>query len=335
MYRLLRSWLFRQDAEWSHDFTLHVLSRYAATPLALAWRQRLPNKPCKVMGIDFPNPVGLAAGLDKNGDCIKAFAQMGFGFIEVGTVTPQPQLGNPKPRMFRISQKQALINRMGFNNNGVDYLVEQLKQAAFKGVLGINIGKNKDTPEQQGIDDYVYCMRKVYAYASYIAVNISSPNTPGLRAFQHGDALDKLLAVLKSEQLRLQQQHQRYVPLALKIAPDLNTEAVADIATALLKHNIDGVIATNTTLSREAVSGLPHADEAGGLSGPVLAEQSTKIVAQLYAIVGEKIPIIAVGGIDSLAATQQKFAAGAKLVQVYTGFIYGGPALIKEIVAGL
>lgn len=335
MYRLLRAWLFRQDAEWSHDFTLHLLKRFAATPVSLAWRQRVDDKPTRVMGIDFPNPLGLAAGLDKNADCIKAFAQMGFGFIEVGTVTPRPQAGNPKPRMFRITQKQALINRMGFNNNGVDYLVEQVKQANFQGVLGINIGKNKDTPDQQGIDDYLYCMRKVYAYASYITVNISSPNTPGLRAFQHGDALDQLLAALKLEQSRLHKQHQRYVPLALKIAPDLSAEGVADIAAALLKHSIDGVIATNTTLSRDTVVGLPYADEAGGLSGAVLAEQSTQIVAQLHAILGEKIPIIAVGGVDSLAAAQQKFAAGAKLVQIYTGFIYRGPALIKAIVDGL
>ena len=335
MYALLRSWLFRQDAEQSHDFTLRLLKRYAKTPLSLAWRQRVVAKPTRVMGIDFPNPVGLAAGLDKNADCIKAFAQMGFGFIEVGTVTPRPQAGNPKPRMFRLPAKHALINRMGFNNNGVDYLVEQVKQANFHGVLGINIGKNKDTADEQAIDDYLYCMDKVYPFASYITVNISSPNTPGLRAFQHGDALDQLLAALKAEQTRLQQKYDRYVPIAVKIAPDLSSEGVVDIASALLKHNIDGVIATNTTLARDAVVGLPHADEAGGLSGAVLAEQSTQVVAQLYAALGEQIPIIAVGGIDSLATAQQKFAAGAKLVQLYTGFIYRGPGLIKEIVNGL
>jgi dihydroorotate dehydrogenase len=287
------------------------------------------------MGIDFPNPVGLAAGLDKNADCIKAFAQMGFGFIEVGTVTPRPQVGNPKPRMFRLPAKQALINRMGFNNQGVDYLVEQVKNADFRGVLGINIGKNKDTADEHAVDDYLHCMRKVYPLASYIAVNISSPNTPGLRAFQHGDALDQLLAALKAEQTQLQRHYHRYVPIAVKIAPDLSSEGVNDIASALLKHQIDGVIATNTTLSRDEVAGLPHANEAGGLSGAVLAERSTQVVAQLHAILGEQIPIIAVGGIDGLAVAQQKFAAGAKLVQLYTGFIYRGPGLIKEIVNGL
>jgi dihydroorotate dehydrogenase len=335
MYRLVRHWLFRQDAEQSHDFTLRLLKRYANTPLALAWRQRVVSKPTNVMGIDFPNPVGLAAGLDKNADCIKAFAQMGFGFIEVGTVTPRPQVGNPKPRMFRLPAKQALINRMGFNNQGVDYLVEQVKNADFRGVLGINIGKNKDTADEHAVDDYLHCMRKVYPLASYIAVNISSPNTPGLRAFQHGDALDQLLAALKAEQTQLQRHYHRYVPIAVKIAPDLSSEGVNDIASALLKHQIDGVIATNTTLSRDEVAGLPHANEAGGLSGAVLAERSTQVVAQLHAILGEQIPIIAVGGIDGLAVAQQKFAAGAKLVQLYTGFIYRGPGLIKEIVNGL
>lgn len=335
MYRLVRAWLFRQDAEQSHDFTLRLLKRYASTPLALAWRQKLPNKPTRVMGIEFPNPVGLAAGLDKNAECIQAFSQMGFGFIEVGTVTPLPQAGNPKPRMFRLPAKQALINRMGFNNLGVDYLVEQVRKSTFKGVLGINIGKNKDTPEALAVNDYLICMRKVYPFASYITVNISSPNTPGLRAFQHGDALDQLLAALKSEQASLQQQYQRYVPLAVKIAPDLTVEGVEDIGKALLKHRIDGVIATNTTLARDAVAGLPFADEAGGLSGAVLAERSTDIVAQLYAILGEQVPIIAVGGIDSLAVAQQKFAAGARLIQLYTGFIYRGPKLVKEIVNGL
>jgi dihydroorotate dehydrogenase len=335
MYAVARNWLFRQDAEQSHDFTLRLLKRYAGTPLSLAWRQRLPAKPSRVMGIEFPNPVGLAAGLDKNADCIKAFAQMGFGFIEVGTVTPRAQPGNAKPRMFRIPDKQAIINRMGFNNLGVDYLVEQVKQAKFTGVLGINIGKNKDTSDAHAVDDYLHCMRKIYAYASYITVNISSPNTPGLRAFQHGDALDHLLAALKQEQANLQQQHQRYVPIAVKIAPDLSPDGVVDIASALLKHQIDGVIATNTTLARDAVAGCLHAEEAGGLSGAVLATKSTAIVSQLYAVLGEQIPIIAVGGIDSLAAAQDKFAAGAKLVQLYTGFIYRGPSLIKEIVNGL
>ncbi|MDX1705016.1 quinone-dependent dihydroorotate dehydrogenase [Pseudidiomarina sp.] len=335
MYSWLRAWLFRQDAEKSHDFTMGVLSRYAHTPLSLAWRQQVDAHPVRVMGIDFPNPVGLAAGLDKNGEAIDAFAQMGFGFIEVGTVTPKAQAGNPKPRMFRIPERTAIINRMGFNNKGVDHLVGQISKARFRGVLGINIGKNKDTPEDQAVNDYLLCMRKVYPYASYIAVNISSPNTPGLRAFQHGNALDDLLSALKALQHELHQKDGRYVPLAVKIAPDLTDEGITDIAQALLKHEIDGVIATNTTLSRDPVAGLPHADEAGGLSGSVLFDSSTRVVQRLCEQLGDQIPVIGVGGIDSPERAQAKLAAGAKLIQVYTGFIYEGPELIRKIVNNL
>lgn len=335
MYNLMRKWLFSKDAEQSHDLTLNLLKRFAHTPFALAWRQQVPAKPVQVMGISFPNPVGLAAGLDKNAECIDAFAQMGFGFIEVGTVTPRPQPGNPKPRLFRIVEKEAIINRMGFNNLGVDHLVEQVKKAKFKGVLGINIGKNKDTAEADAVQDYLHCMRKVYAYAAYITVNISSPNTPGLREFQHGSALDDLLAALKAEQTLLAEQQGRYVPLAVKIAPDLTDDGIRALTDALIAHKIDAVIATNTTLSRDAVAGLPHAEEAGGLSGRILFDASTHVVKVIAQHAGSKLPIIAVGGIDSADAAKAKLAAGASLVQLYTGFIYHGPRLIGDIVKAL
>lgn len=331
----MRKWLFSKDAEQSHDLTLNLLKKFAHTPFSMAWHQRVAHYPVTVMGIEFPNPVGLAAGLDKNAECIDAFAQMGFGFIEVGTVTPRPQPGNPKPRLFRITEKEAIINRMGFNNLGVDHLVEQVQQAKFSGVLGINIGKNKDTPETEAVQDYLHCMRKVYAFAAYITVNISSPNTPGLREFQHGSALDSLLAALKAEQAELQGKHGRYVPIAVKIAPDLTDEGICAITDALMTHDIDAVIATNTTLSREAVAGLPHADEAGGLSGKVLFDASMHVVKVIAKHSKGQLPIIAVGGIDSAQAAKDKLAAGASLVQIYTGFIYHGPRLVREIVNSL
>lgn len=335
MYSLARKWLFSKDAEQSHELTLSLLKRFKHTPLALAWRQKVQGKPVTVMGIEFPNAVGLAAGLDKNAECIDAFAQMGFGFIEVGTVTPRPQPGNPKPRLFRIIEKEAIINRMGFNNLGVDHLVEQVKNSRFNGVLGINIGKNKDTPEADAVNDYIHCMQKVYPHARYITVNISSPNTPGLREFQHGSALHDLLAALKTEQAKLAEQHSRYVPIAVKIAPDLTLEGIQAITDALIEHNIDAVIATNTTLSRDAVVGLPHADEAGGLSGKVLFDASTDVVRHIAERAQGRLPIIAVGGIDSIDAAQAKIAAGASLVQIYTGFIYHGPKLIRDVVNAL
>lgn len=335
LYDLARWCLFRLDAEQAHDKSMRMLRKYAHTPLAAIWRQKVAAKPVKVMGIEFPNPIGLAAGLDKNAECIDAFAQMGFGFIEVGTVTPRPQSGNPKPRLFRIPEKKAIINRMGFNNLGVDYLVEQVKRARFKGVLGINIGKNKDTPEEQAANDYITCMRKVYPYASYITVNISSPNTPGLRAFQHGEALNSLLSALKKEQAALTTKHGRYVPLAVKIAPDISGDELKAMAKAFVKHELDAVIATNTTLNREHVKGLQNAEEAGGLSGAVLFDDSTRIVRELSGLLQGKLPIIAVGGVDSYAAARAKLAAGASLVQVYTGFIYKGPELVADIVNNL
>ena len=305
------------------------------TPLAALWRQQLETKPVTVAGIRFDNLLGLAAGLDKNAECIDAFGQMGFGFIEVGTVTPRPQMGNDKPRIFRLPQSQAIINRMGFNNKGVDYLVQNVKNASYKGVLGINIGKNKDTPNEQGKDDYIHCMRKVYAHASYITVNISSPNTPGLRDLQFGDALFDLLQSVKNEQLDLQAQYDKYVPVFVKIAPDMDLVAVQQVADTLLKSKMDGVIATNTTLDRSQVQGQRFADEAGGLSGLPVRDKSTQVLAQLRQAVGAKLPIIGVGGISDAASAQEKLAAGANLLQIYTGFIYRGPQLIKEIVDSL
>ncbi len=334
-YKIARDLMFCADAEKSHHFALDSLKALQHTPLSMLWRQQIQPKPVTVAGITFDNPVGLAAGLDKNADCIDAFAQMGFGFIEVGTVTPRPQAGNDKPRLFRLPEANAIINRMGFNNKGVDYLVENVKKAQYKGVLGINIGKNKDTPNEQGKDDYVHCMRKVYPYASYITVNISSPNTPGLRDLQFGDALLDLLNAVKNEQLDLAAKHGKYVPVFVKIAPDMDEVAVQQVAETLLQSKMDGAIATNTTLERSAVAGLKHANESGGLSGAPVRLKSTEVIRQLRSAVGPDMPIIGVGGIDSAESAQEKLNAGAQLVQVYTGFIYQGPQLIRSIVNSL
>lgn len=331
MPTIAQNLLLKIEPEKSHDLALKWLKRTQHTPFKWLYSQSQVNKPLTVAGVNFPNPVGLAAGLDKNGDCIDAFAAMGFGFIEIGTVTPKPQPGNPKPRLFRIEEKQAIINRMGFNNKGVDYLVENVKKAKFDGVIGINIGKNKDTPEDKALDDYLICLNKVYPYASYITVNISSPNTPGLRELQYGDALDALLVGLKSGQEKLTKTHGRYVPLFIKIAPDLNDAQIDSIAASLLHAKMDGVIATNTTLSRESVKGLAHSEEAGGLSGAVLTEQATYVTQRLNQALDRAIPIIGVGGIDSPKAAQDRFNAGASLVQIYSAFIYQGPELIKSI----
>lgn len=335
IYSLVKPVLFQLDAEVAHDLTLAslkfaqkagLLSLYPASPIC---------QPRLVMGISFPNAVGLAAGLDKNGAVIDAMAQLGFGFIEVGTVTPVPQPGNPKPRLFRVKAAQGIINRFGFNNLGVDNLVENVRAAQYKGVLGINIGKNFATPIEKAVDDYLICLRKVYAYASYITVNISSPNTKNLRALQEKDALASLLAALKQQQRQLAQQHGRYVPLTLKIAPDLDHAQINEIADLLLEHEIDGVIATNTTLSRDVVQGLEHAQEMGGLSGAPLREKSTLLVQQLSKRLQGALPIIGVGGILSSADAVEKIAAGASLVQVYSGLIYQGPKLVHDICKAL
>ena len=335
LYRIAREFFFMQDPEVVHEMTIKGLKLSGSTPLSCLYSQKLPSKPVTVMGLTFDNPVGLAAGLDKNGECIDAFAAMGFGFIEVGTVTPRPQSGNEKPRIFRIVESEAIINRMGFNNAGVDALVENVKNANYKGILGINIGKNKDTPIEKGNEDYLICMDKVYQYASYITINISSPNTPGLRTLQYGEALDDLLSCLKERQAELTKKHEKYVPLAVKIAPDLTDEELAQVAESLVKYKMDGVIATNTTLDRTLVHDMPHASEAGGLSGRPVQNASTEIVRKLAVLLDGQLPIVGVGGIDSVVAAKEKFIAGADLVQVYSGFIYKGPKLVKNIVKSL
>ncbi|MBT8496830.1 dihydroorotate dehydrogenase [Pantoea agglomerans] len=334
-YPIVRPALFKLDPERAHELTFQQLRFMNGTPLEMFYRQNLPSRPVTCMGLTFKNALGLAAGLDKNAECIDAFAAMGFGFVEVGTVTPRAQAGNDKPRMFRLVEACGIINRMGFNNLGVDHLVENVKKARFNGVLGINIGKNKDTPVEQGKDDYLICMEKVYAHAGYIAINISSPNTPGLRSLQYGEALDDLLSSIKQKQKELEQRHLKYVPLAVKIAPDLSEEELIQVADSLIRHQIDGVIASNTTLDRSLVSGLKHAEEAGGLSGRPVQSRSTAVIQRLSQELQGRLPIIGVGGIDSLTAAREKIAAGASLVQIYSGFIYQGPGLIKDIVTHL
>lgn len=331
-YPLVRKALFQLDPERAHELTFRQLSRISGTPLEILIRQSVPTKPVSCMGLSFKNPLGLAAGLDKDGTCIDAFGAMGFGFVEVGTVTPRAQDGNDKPRIFRIVEAEGLINRMGFNNHGVDNLVNNVKKSRFGGIIGINIGKNKDTPVEQGKDDYLTCMEKVYPHAGYIAVNISSPNTPGLRSLQYGEALDDLLASIKNKQLELQQRHQKYVPVAVKIAPDLSQEELIQIADSLVRHNMDGVIATNTTLDRKLVQGLNYCEQVGGLSGRPVQLRSTEIIRMLSNELQGRLPIIGVGGIDSLTAAREKMAAGASLIQIYSGFIFKGPRLIKDIV---
>lgn len=334
-YPFVRKALFQLDPERAHEVTFQQLRRVSGTPLEMLIRQKVPSKPVTCMGLTFKNPLGLAAGLDKNGECIDALGAMGFGSIEIGTVTPRAQPGNDKPRIFRLVAAEGLINRMGFNNLGVDNLVENVKKAHFDGILGINIGKNKDTPVEQGKDDYLICMEKVYPYAGYIAINISSPNTPGLRTLQYGDALDDLLSGIKNKQLELQQKHQKYVPVAVKIAPDLSLEELIQVSDSLVRHNIDGVIATNTTLDRSLVQGMQYCDETGGLSGRPLQLKSTEIIRMLATELNGRLPIIGVGGIDSAIAAREKIAAGATLVQIYSGFIFKGPPLIKEIVTNI
>ncbi len=335
-YQITKPLLFQLNAELAHDITLKSL-KLAEKMGALSLYPQAPScKPRQVMGLTFPNAVGLAAGLDKNGAVIDGMAKLGFGFIEVGTVTPRPQPGNAKPRLFRVTEAQGIINRFGFNNLGVDNLVENVKAAKFKSgisnqILGINIGKNFDTPNERAVDDYLICMQKVYAHASYITVNISSPNTKNLRDLQEKEALSSLLASLKSEQTKLAQQHGKYVPITLKIAPDLTLDQVNEIADLLMLHQIDGVIATNTTLARDAVKGMINSGETGGLSGAPVRNQSTIVIQQLSKQLQGTLPIIGVGGILSGADAAEKIAAGAGLVQVYSGLIYKGPALVREI----
>jgi dihydroorotate dehydrogenase len=335
LYPLLRPLLFSLDPETAHEVTLKLLKVADISGLSKLIYPKLDSKPVTVMGLTFKNPVGLAAGLDKNGDYINALAALGFGFIEIGTVTPRPQPGNPKPRLFRLPEHQAIINRMGFNNLGIDHLLEQVKQSRYSGILGINIGKNFDTPIEHAADDYLIGLRKAYTAASYITINISSPNTKNLRQLQQGDEIKSLISALKEEQLKLRQEHGKYTPIALKIAPDLTEDEISHIAGLLLEFAIDAVIATNTTIARDKIAGHPLANETGGLSGAPVKEQSTFVVRKLAGELSGKIPIIAAGGILSAADAQEKLAAGASLVQIYSGLIYQGPQLIEDIVNNL
>jgi dihydroorotate dehydrogenase len=333
-YALTRPFLFGLDPEQAHELTLNTIARLQNTPAQCLWAQPRVNAPVTVAGLRFPNRVGLAAGLDKNGRCIDGLGAMGFGFIEVGTVTPKGQPGNPKPRMFRIPQKDALINRLGFNNEGLQSFLANVQRAksfrAGGGLVGLNIGKNAATPIENAVDDYLICLDGVYPHADYVTVNISSPNTKNLRALQSDEALDALLSALQQRRQALQRQHGRTVPMFVKIAPDLDEAQVKVIAATLRNNGIDGVIATNTTLARDAVQGLQHAGETGGLSGRPVFEASNRVIAQLRAALGRGYPIIGVGGVLSGADAKAKLQAGADLVQIYTGLIYRGPALVRE-----
>ncbi|KAI5914351.1 quinone-dependent dihydroorotate dehydrogenase [Thauera sp. 2A1] len=329
LYDIVRPFLFSLDPETAHNFTIGMLN-VAGRVLPAA--QPAPGEPVDVMGLRFPNRIGLAAGLDKNGEAIDGLARLGFGFLEIGTITPRPQPGNPRPRMFRLPEVRGIINRMGFNNHGVDVLVANVKAARFKGILGINIGKNFDTPIERAADDYLACLDKVYPLASYVTVNISSPNTKNLRQLQGESELDELLGKLKAAQTRLADVHGRYVPLTLKIAPDLEPAQVINIADALRRHRIDGVIATNTTIARDKVQGVRFGEQTGGLSGAPVFEASTAVVRQLASALAGELPIIAAGGVLDGRGARAKLEAGAALVQLYSGLVYRGPGLVRECV---
>ena len=338
MYKILRNFLFLLPAEASHDLSLFSLSVVDKLGFLKLLPKNNSNSATTVMGIKFPNKVGLAAGLDKNGKHIIALSQFGFGFIEIGTVTPLAQPGNPKPRLFRLLKARAIINRMGFNNHGVDNLIENVKSAkrkGFTGIIGINIGKNLSTNVEDAVNDYLIGLRQAYSCADYITVNISSPNTPGLRKLQNGDELDKLLATIKSEQMKLSLEFKKYVPIAVKVAPDLEDEEIKDIAEKIIGNNMDALIATNTTLSRDSVDKLRYAKESGGLSGKPVKDMSTKVIVEFHKYLKGEIPIIGVGGIASANDAQDKLDAGADLVQVYSGMIYEGPGLVKRILDGI
>ena len=329
LYELARPLLFSLDPESAHNFTLQSL--HLAGKLLPAGQPHAAD-PVEVMGLQFPNRIGLAAGLDKNGEALDGLARLGFGFIEIGTITPRPQPGNPRPRMFRLPEVRGIINRMGFNNHGVDALIAHVRAAKFRGILGINIGKNFDTPIEHAADDYLACLEKVYALASYVTVNISSPNTKNLRQLQGESELDDLLGRLKAAQTRLADTHGRYVPMTLKISPDLEDAQLTNIADALRRHRIDAVIATNTTVARDQVQGIRHGNEQGGLSGAPVFEASTTVVRKLAQALGDELPIIAAGGVLEGAQARAKLDAGAKLVQLYSGLIYRGPELVPECV---
>ncbi len=335
---LIRPFIFRMQAETAHNVIMKSLSfagKYEF--LTKLMKQNVPARPRKVMGIDFPNPVGLAAGLDKDGIALDALGALGFGFLEIGTVTPKAQPGTPAPRLFRVIPAEGIINRMGFNNLGVDNLVANVKVSRYldNGVLGINIGKNKVTPLENATDDYLYCLDKVYEFASYVTVNISSPNTPNLRTLQHGSALESLVLALKKRQEDLYHKYSKYVPIAIKLAPELTDEEIVEVCTIFKKYGVDGVIATNTTLDREMIADMPHVTETGGLSGKPLFEKSTAKLKRIKEELKDEIPIIGVGGIDSPLSARAKLNSGADLLEIYTSFIYKGPQVVKDIVAGI
>jgi dihydroorotate dehydrogenase len=339
-YALARPFLFGLDAETAHEITMAGLTAMQGTPLTWAYCNGRVDDPITLAGLKFPNRIGMAAGLDKNARAIDGLGAMGFGFVEVGTVTPLAQPGNPKPRMFRLPAANALINRLGFNNEGLDAFLANVQKAKFRSanaanpmLLGLNIGKNAATPIENATDDYLICLRGVYPHADYVTVNISSPNTKNLRALQSDEALDALLGAIAAERTVLKQKHGKTVPIFVKIAPDLDAAQIDVIAATLLRHKMDGVVATNTTLSREAVKGLPHAEEAGGLSGAPVLQASNQVIRQLRAALGKDFPIIGVGGVMSAADAVSKIEAGADVVQIYTGLIYKGPDLVKD--AGL
>lgn len=332
MYNLARSILFKMDAELSHEMSLDLLAAGHRLGLNRFFLDSAVGDPVNVMGLTFPNAVGLAAGLDKNAAAFEALGAMGFGFVEVGTVTPKGQTGNPKPRLFRLPEYEAIINRMGFNNKGVEAMVNRIKRHSYKGILGVNIGKNLNTSVEDAVQDYLYCLNEVLPYADYITANISSPNTPGLRSLQFGDNLKELIEPLVAAKNRYFEEQGKHVPLAVKISPDMNDDEVKLVADTLHTLNVDGIIATNTTLSRDMVKGHPQAEEVGGLSGVPVKEASTKVIHTLSQHLQGELPIIGVGGIFSSADAVEKLQAGASLVQLYSGFIYNGPNLVRETV---
>jgi dihydroorotate dehydrogenase len=330
MYSLIRPFLFHLEAEKAHHLALKSLHVAPA-----CWFSKPKGRAVSALGLEFPHPLGLAAGLDKNGEHLDALAKLGFSFIEVGTVTPKPQDGNPKPRLFRLPAAEAIINRMGFNNKGVDALISNIQKANYQGILGINIGKNKDTSLDMAVDDYLFCMRRVYPHASYITINISSPNTPDLRQLQHVDYFLKLMKRLREEQLILADLHQHHVPLVVKLSPDEKDDTLKQIAEVLVTLGIEGIIATNTTCEREAVSSLQHGGESGGLSGPPLALRATQCLRVLKGVVGGDLTLIGVGGINNADSAKEKLLAGASLLQIYTGLIFQGPGLVSDVVDGI
>lgn len=335
LYRALRPFLFALDPETAHRLTLGSLDWLQRLGAASLVATGAPRIPVRVMGLEFPNPVGLAAGLDKDGEHIDGLAALGFGFLEIGAVTPRPQPGNPRPRVFRLPEAEAIINRLGFNSRGVDVLVDNLRRSRYRGIVGVNIGRNFDTPNERAADDYRACLRKVYPHASFVTANVSSPNTKALRELQQADELDILLAGLTAERERLAQQHGKRVPLAVKISPDLEQAAIEALADRVAARGIDAVIATNTTVSREGVDHLRASGEPGGLSGAPLKARATAVIARLRRALPERVPIIGVGGIANAADAREKLDAGASLVQIYTALIYRGPTIVGEIVRGL